>query len=87
MKKISFVIGGLVLLALEFVPRSDDFQLSFLQLANIEALSIPEEGDGGDEVVKCYCKTNWFSPNICTANGDGAYCGGDPCSNHDANCR
>ena len=57
MNKISFVIGGLVLLTFGLVPRSDDFLLSYLQLTNIEALSI------------------------------GAYCGGDPCSNHDANCR
>ena len=55
---------------------------SFL-LANVEALTVGE----GVEVVKCYCKANWFSPNVCTANGSGAYCGGDPCSNHDGNCR
>ena len=49
-----------------------------LMLANVE--------DGGS-VVSCYCKTNIFSHNVCSANASGAYCGGDPCSNHDGNCR
>ena len=55
---------------------------------NIEALSGGGDGDSGSgETVKCYCKKHTFSPNVCTADGDGAYCGGDPCSNHDGNCR
>lgn len=28
------------------------------------------------EIVKCYCKTHWFSPNVCSVNADGGYCGG-----------
>ena len=52
--------------------------------ANVEALT---RSESGGEVVKCYCKTNWFSPNVCSANADGGYCGGDPCSDHDGNCR
>lgn len=59
--------------------------MSGLMLANVEALAGGETGDG--ETVKCYCKTNWFSSNVYSANGSGAYCGGDPCSNHDGNCR
>lgn len=55
-----------------------------LFVSNIEALS--KEGEGS-EVVKCYCKIHWFSPNICSANANGSYCGGNPCSNHDGNCR
>lgn len=53
-------------------------------LDNVEALA---GGDASTEQVKCYCKTHWFSPNVCSANADGAYCGGNPCSNHDGNCR
>lgn len=55
-----------------------------LMLANVEALA---NGEDGGSVVSCYCKTNIFSPNVCSANASGAYCGGDPCSNHDGNCR
>lgn len=53
-------------------------------LDNVEALAV---GDAGGETVKCYCKTHWFSPNVCSVNADGGYCGGDPCANHDGNCR
>lgn len=56
-----------------------------LFMSNIEALATSAESPS--EVVKCYCKTNWFSPNICSASASGSYCGGDPCSNHDGNCR
>lgn len=57
---------------------------SSLTLANIEALT---GGESSGNEVKCYCKTNWFSPNVCSANADGSYCGGDPCDSHDGNCR
>ena len=56
-----------------------------LLIANVEALSV--ESEGSQEEVKCYCKTNWFSPNVCSVNASGGYCGGDPCSKHDGNCR
>ncbi len=55
-----------------------------LLLANVEALSANE---GNSQTVSCYCKTKIFSPNVCSANASGNYCGGDPCSNHDSNCR
>lgn len=42
---------------------------------------------GGGKTVNCYCKSIWFSPNICSANASGTYCGGDPCDQHDGNCR
>lgn len=61
--------------------NSDDAML----IANIEALSDGEEG--GEETVKCYCKKRILAPNVCTVMGSGGYCGGDPCSNHDGNCR
>ena len=73
-----------------------NLQESDLFNANVEALASgdnnpndEEEGgdDGGGLVVKCFCKTNWFSPNVCSVNGSGGYCGGDPCANHDSNCR
>ena len=51
--------------------------------ANVEALA---DNEGG-ETVKCYCKTRVTRPNVCTVQGSGGYCGGDPCSNHDGNCR
>lgn len=57
---------------------------SDLVLANVEALA---DQESGGHSVSCYCKTNWFSSNVCTANGSGAYCGGDPCDSHDGNCR
>lgn len=41
----------------------------------------------GDKTVSCYCKTKWFSPNICSANASGNYCGGNPCDQNDGNCR
>lgn len=58
--------------------------LSPLELENLEALA-NDEGSG--LVVNCYCKTNWFTKNVCSAQGSGGYCGGDPCANHDGNCR
>ena len=74
-----------------------NLQESDLFNANVEALASgddntdDEEGDdgegGGGLVVKCFCKTNWFSANVCSVNGSGGYCGGDPCANHDSNCR
>lgn len=90
MKKLFFISIALIALVLIFNPLSQDYSLSDLQLTNIEALSshIEEPDEGGEgEVVKCYCKMNWFSPNVCSANADGPYCGEDPCSNHDGNCR
>lgn len=56
-----------------------------LLMANVEALSTGS--DVSHEEVKCYCKQKWFSPNICSINVSGGYCGGNPCSNHDGNCR
>lgn len=62
-------------------PEAD---LNDLEFANIEALS---NGESDPSVVKCYCKTNWFSPNVCSANSQGTFCGEDPCDSHDGNCR
>lgn len=55
-----------------------------LYINNVEALS---RTDAGGLVVQCKCKSHFFSPNVCTVNSDGGYCGGDPCANHDSNCR
>lgn len=57
---------------------------SDLLLPNIEALA--SGGEGGLE-VQCYCASNIDRPTVCTTGGGGSYCGGDPCSNHDGNCR
>ena len=80
--------------------QNNYLQNSDLFNANVEALASGDDntddedgseagdgGSGGELVVKCFCKTNWFSPNICTVGGSGGYCGGDPCANHDSNCR
>ncbi|MCC8070798.1 MAG: hypothetical protein LIO90_03230 [Bacteroidales bacterium] len=53
-------------------------------LENLEALTSTE-----DEIVKCYCRKKSENPDVfvCSTMGDISYCGGDPCINHDANCR
>ena len=63
---------------------ADNISANDLLLAeNVLALS----DAGGGKTVSCYCKTNWFSSNVCSANASGAYCGGNPCDQHDGNCR
>lgn len=59
-------------------------ELTDIVLTNVEALAV---GEPESEKVKCYCKTNIFSPNVCVVGGSGGYCGSDPCTNHDGNCR
>lgn len=59
----------------------DAENLSSLGMENLEALANNE----GDPNVKCYCRTD--RRPVCSAMGDGAYCGGDPCETHDSNCR
>jgi hypothetical protein len=61
-----------------------DSRLTPKELSNIEALANDESNEF---IVRCFCKTNWFSANVCSANADGSYCGGDPCVTHDSNCR
>lgn len=88
MKKKSFLIAAVAVIASAGsyfgYGTNQNEGLSDIQLANIEALAKEESGE---LVVNCYCKTNWFTPNVCSANASGAYCGGDPCPNHDGNCR
>ena len=73
-----------------YLQKSDLFN------ANVEALDSddPNEEDdseaGGDGglVVKCFCKkTSIEGYFVCSAMGTFAYCGGDPCANHDSICR
>ncbi len=66
--------------------RIEDAEEMFF-MDNIEALSSSEDLSADPEVVKCYCKHNWINPNVCVVGGSGGYCGGDPCANHDGNCR
>lgn len=84
MKKIVVSISVVAVAVATTVVMVSHSKSNMLFDANVEALT---HSESGGEVVKCYCKTNWFSPNVCSANADGAYCGGDPCSNHDGNCR
>lgn len=85
-KILSITAAGMLavssFLSLDFKDEQQD--LCEIIAANIEALA---DGEGATEVVKCYCKVNWFSKNVCTAQGDGSFCGYDPCANNDGNCR
>lgn len=86
-KKIMGIIAILAVVAVagyNVLTSHKDVNLSDLLLANVEALADSEDGN---LTVTCYCKTNWFTPNICSANSDGTYCGGSPCSDHDGDCR
>ena len=83
MKK-RIILASIILALIPLAIRAIGQPKYSLLEANVEALLTPETGG---EVVKCYCKTHWFSPNVCSANADGAYCGGAPYSNHDGNCR
>lgn len=88
--KKTFLVGSFMLAA--FAVTGSYYAYTFnstqkgreLLMANVEALATPETPP---QVVYCYCKIKWFSPNICTVEGSGGFCGGDPCSNHDGNCR
>lgn len=85
MKKIYLAFSCVLICAVAIICKSNYKDDTSIALANIEALGGGESS--GEETVKCYCKTHWFSKNVCSAEGSGAYCGGDPCSNHDGNCR
>ena len=91
MKKVKILVASVLFCAMGYVGYTAHKGMTMSEVeefmkANIEALTLNEPGGGG-EVVKCYCRHNWIWPNVCSAEGDGRYCGGDPCSNHDGNCR
>ena len=68
------IIGLAVALIIRFgfyISSGNTSVVSVIEIANIEALT-NEEGGGG-QIVSCYCKTNWFSPNICSANASETY--------------
>ena len=78
---LAICIGGF---ALAFMPCGENKLEESFYADNVAALS----GDESDpDVVKCYCKSRLWGSNVCSANADGAYCGGNPCANHDGNCR
>lgn len=89
MKKhyLSFLVTMAITIGagMSYCLSSGGESLSELQLENLEALAGDDEES--ELKVNCFCKTNWFSPNVCSANASGAYCGGNPCANHDSNCR
>ncbi len=64
MKKVlvSAIAAVSVGIGLGYVCFNPENNLSDLEFANIEALS---GGEAGSQVVSCYCKTKWFSPNVC----------------------
>lgn len=60
-------------------------ELDPTQLANLHALT---DDEGSGLVVTCFCKYDGDSNKyICSVLGSSGYCGGDPCPNHDGNCR
>lgn len=86
MKKVLVLAIAIVSvgIGLGYVYFNPENNLNDLEFANIEALS---SGEGGSQTVSCFCKTKWFTSNVCSANASGSYCGGNPCSNYDSNCR
>lgn len=84
MRKIFISIATLAIATVSMISMASRSESISLFDANVEDLA-SSESDG--EIVKCYCKSSWFSSNVCSVNADGGYCGGDPCSNHDGNCR
>ncbi len=61
-----------------------DEELDEQLIENFEALTNNE-----GEIVKCYCKKSDTDSTryVCSSRGSISYCGADPCSNHDTNCR
>jgi len=90
MKKVKILVASVLFCAMGYVGYSAYEKMKMPKIeefvkANIEALTSYESGGG--EVVKCYCTKKLLGTNICTTGANGGYCGGDPCSNHDGNCR
>ena len=90
MKKVKILVASVLFCAMGYVGYAAHEKMTTSEAeefmkANIEALTSGEPGGG--EVVKCYCKTGLFSGKICSTKGKGSYCGGNPCSNGDGNCR
>lgn len=86
MKKLlisAFAIAAIIT-GVSAISQSESHSKNIVSMINIEALT---NGETSGPTVMCYCKSKLFSPNICSANASGTYCGGDPCSNHDGNCR
>lgn len=81
---ISFFSVSLGFFLYKSQSHSDSNNFSAMEMANLEALT---DNESGGLTVQCFCKTNWFSSNVCSANASGSYCGTDPCANHDSNCR
>ena len=89
MKKRTYLALSIVIVIISagyniYQNQKTETTLSDLALANVEALA--NTGAGGGETVKCYCKAS-DGRYVCSALGNLAYCGADPCSNHDGNCR
>ena len=60
MKK-RIILASIILALIPLAIRAIGQPKYSLLEANVEALLTPETGG---EVVKCYCKTHWFSPNV-----------------------
>ena len=99
-KKVNLALMAFVMTFLGYGvcnSQNSNLQESDVFNANVEALASGDDntddeeegGDGGGSgsTVKCFCKTNWFSPNICRANASGVSCGESPCKDRDADCR
>ncbi|MFR3328742.1 MAG: hypothetical protein ACLTSL_00995 [Odoribacter splanchnicus] len=91
MKKVKILVTSVLFYAMGYVGYMAHEKMTMTEaekfmLVNIEALTRDESG-GSSEIVKCYCTKKLFGTNVCTTGANGSYCGGDPCSNHDGNCR
>ena len=91
MKKVKILVASVLFCAMGYVGYMAHEKMTMTEaekfmLVNIEALTRDESG-GSSEIVKCYCTKKLFGTNVCTTGANGSYCGGDPCSNHDGNCR
>ena len=90
MKKIKILVASVLCCAMGYTGYTAYEKMTMSEaekfmIANVEALTSTESA--GEEVVKCYCTKKLFGTNVCTTGANGGYCGGDPCSNHDGNCR
>lgn len=82
MMAIAAIAATSCFISYDAIANSSDKSATVMSLANLEALSNDE-----NLTVNCSCEFKFFGPNICTVGGGGGYCGGDPCPNHDLNCR
>lgn len=83
MKKVFCLVGVIITLSVATLFLMRRPLTNSILDSNIEALAQDESG----KPAECFCKSKWFSPDVCSSQGDGRYCGSDNCSDYDGNCR